>query len=234
MTSKNFFTCLALMFGPTNALAGCAFDLAEDGAPVEGEVGGVAIELRWTGGREFDFVEWTLETDDHVAYAGSFTVDNDDARFVGFIGHIDPTDYVLVLKTQSTDGTQQCRGRASVSVVANETAQTNIALLCSQPDQPSGSIQVDAFLDDCTGGVGQISAAPTTAQVGETVTLEADIGPGFGPVQWTADVGTVDVETYDRAHYTCTEPGNHVVTLFVAGVNEECADNTREATITCQ
>ena len=63
MTSKGFITCLALLCGPASAVAGCAFDLAEDGAPVEGEVGGVAIELRWSGGREFDFIEWILEID---------------------------------------------------------------------------------------------------------------------------------------------------------------------------
>jgi hypothetical protein len=157
---------------------------------------------------------------------GTISLVDANATPSAFIGGIPPgRQYLLELDASSDDGSGQCYGASAFDVVAGQSADVMISLLCSYPTKVRTTM-VDGMIDYCPSLASYAAAPPTGTVGGVPIALTATAFSFYSDppmFTWSASVGALSSETSSVTSYTCTGAGP--VTLTVTVTDGVCPDS---------
>lgn len=231
-----------------------------------GGTGSLSLALTLPGGAQLTSVTYTLTASGGglvtlLGGANPGTVSVANSQAVNFqLGGVPAANGDAIALTAMLTGGGTCQGStAGFNVVAGQTANVQVQMLCSLPGGDAGNVAINGTASYCGTWTG-LSTNGSEAYVGESVVLTATAtGPDpnnlgytwtmsspigvFGAIQPDGGVGTpgrdVAVGPSDPMQFMCTSAGTTTVTVTVDdgaipdGGACSTASNTISTTITC-
>jgi hypothetical protein len=187
------------------------------------EVGDVAIAS----------VDFTISGNAITPIVGTISLVDQAATPSAVVGGIPAgIQYLLELRAMTTDGKQQCYGATSFDVVANESADAMIVLVCS--DQMAVKTTMVNGMTDYCPWIASYAASSSTAEVdGSPISVSAIAASYYSDppmVRWTASSGTLATPTASVSDYRCTTVGPATITVTIT--DGYCPD-TATLLVTC-
>jgi len=210
------FLSLALVIGA------CSGDL-----PEQQPAASLLLELELIDGAVVDEV-WYVVSGNEIEPMGG-TIDTSapgSTASVELFGIPSGRGYVVDLSATSIDGSVSCRGSASFDVIAGTVSEVTVFLGCKRPEQ-YGGVRVNGKLNVCAELVKAV-VSPLETSSSHRMRLSAEGLDAEGDAveyRWTATAGSFDAATSPITTYTCTKPGDQLITIEVSDDGfGKCAD----------
>jgi hypothetical protein len=234
-------TILALGFCGITSLvvAGCGQD-AQDGGPAatdEESVGTIDLALQLANGHTVNSATYAITGPNGFSKSGSIDVSRSNTFATQVGGLPAGSGYSIAITATSVEGSDNCSGSATFSVVAGQTANVKVQVSCHEAPR-TGGVKVAGEVNLCPT-IDGIGASPSEVNVGGAIALSAlahdsDAGPSALSYAWSASAGTLSSATDKNPTFTCSAPGTVTIDLTVSDGDPtaSCAD-TESATVTC-
>jgi hypothetical protein len=212
---------------------GCEIELA---AEEEVALGLVGLHCRH-GEIELSDVAFTLVRGGRLFRTGAFEPQETGTGFMTTIGPIPVDNYAINLTADArrdwNNQSTPCTGAASFGVLTNQTTAVAVTLRCLGLASDTGEIG-----NECPT-IDSLRAVPREAELGQTVTLDADAeDPDGTPMplvhRWTSTTGTISDSGPDRALFQCERPGKAAITLGVSDGDGACAEENMTVYVHCR
>ncbi|HKO46153.1 MAG TPA: PKD domain-containing protein [Polyangiaceae bacterium] len=171
-------------------------------------------------------------TGDHFTRTSVVNVTN-SKRISALIGGLPPGYFEVSLSaTDVSDETMRCNGFGAFTIFLNETVSLTVNLYCRRGSN-FGSVAINGAFVRCPESP-SISAEPSEAPVGETISLEANAEDtdSLFLYHWDATSGILSDADSRHATLICVEPGAVSVNLTVSSAEGSCGD-TATGTVYC-
>jgi hypothetical protein len=204
-------------------LLGCSAGGAPGATPAgpSDQAGSVSMKLTLPGGETLASVQWVITGPNGastVVQQGSVNVAN-SSKVSFLVGNLPPgSNYVIALTGTSIDGSVNCAGSATFSIIARTTTTVSALMQCNAELSESGSAAVSGQTYNC-GAVGSVAVSPSETTVGNAVALSATatgVDPGSLAYAWSAPSGSFSAASSAATNFTCTAPGLVTITLTVS------------------
>jgi len=222
-----------LVFGVAFALgvASCSQDTQE------GESGSLSLQLTIAGDLEIDEVAWVITGGDMPSMNGTIDTSAPGSTASIEVYGLPPStgqDYRITMEAIATDGVTTCKGSEDFGIDVGEVTEIMVFLNCKRP-QRLGSVRVNGKFNICAQLI-KATAAPLQTSVGNDIDLtsqaeDADDDPIA--YNWSATSGSLDDRSAASTTYTCTEVGDHFITISVTDNDEYCDMAMWRFPVTC-
>jgi 5'-nucleotidase len=225
---------LALSFAAT----GCGNEAPAPHSERAAETAGdISLGLQLAPGATLASVSYTITGPAAFTKSGAIDVSKSNKIAANIAGLPAGSGYSITLSATSVEGGTACSGSAGFSVKAQETTAVSVTVGCKEAAK-TGSVLVGGALNLCALADG-VTATPSELNVGASVVVsglahDSDAGPSELSYQWTASAGTLSSATAANPTFTCTVPGDAVLTMTVSDGDPaaSCASST-SITVTC-
>ena len=212
------------------AVAGCMGETTSSEA-----TGSLSLDLVIGDGIVINQVDWQLTGND-MDMSGAIDVSAPGSTASVEVFGLPPgeEDYTVTLTALSEDEEVSCEGSADFNVEVGQSTPVMVVLNCKLP-QRLGSVRVNGKFNICAE-LTKATAAPLKTSVGNDIALTSEAEDADGnPIQymWTATSGSLDDPSAPSTTYTCTETGDHFITIQVTDNDEYCDMATWIFPVTC-
>ena len=226
----------ALMLFATSP-TGCASE--QTGADTD-TVGSVEVNLI-VGNTDVKAVSFDVVCDSGITLSGQLNVnDEQNPPVAATIMDLPPGDCSITLTAFDNAGDPLCTGSEDFTVLANDTVQVNVVLLCdSDAEELLGNADIDATFEFVEGNncprLHFLNAVPSTVppEGSEVTVLVSDKDGDALTTALTATGGSFADPSAQSTTYTC-DGANGAQTIFVTVSDGEAAcDKSKSFSVTC-
>ena len=219
---------LVLASALAGALSNHCTDSQNPGGREEAK-GSIAVRLSLPDGDALSELEYRI-TGHGVVLSARVPLGN-STRVSFQVGGIPVGEGYSIEITGTTSDGASCAGTSLFDVVAGTVGLVVVPLSCGDGSATTGDVEVEVEVARCARIRG-ISALPLEVVVGGTVSLSATASLPSASFTWSASAGRIERPNSAKTTYSCTEAGEHEVTLSARGGGAECVD-TRSLTLSC-
>ena len=183
--------------------------------------GNFRFSLKLSSLAEIDTVSYTVSGNGITPISGMIDVTGTSAASAVVSGLPAAMGYSISATATSTDGKTKCVGDATFAIMDGSQTQANLILECTGPNQSgTGVVRVDGTFDNCPVPT-SIVAIPTSAQVGDSISLigtYSDLDGDPVTFSWSQSPvnGSLGSLTSDRTTFSCTAVGVSTLSFEVS------------------
>ncbi len=178
----------------------------------------VTIDLELAGGSAIDEVSYVVTGDDMEPMGGVIDTSAPGlTASVELFGISPGQGYLVTMSATSVDGTTTCGGSASFDVMEGAATEVSVFLSCKRPPQ-FGGVRVNGKLNVCAELVKAV-LSPLQTSTAYDINLSAHAVDTEGDsvsYRWTATGGSIEDSGTAETTFTCTEPGDQLITIEVS------------------
>jgi len=181
------------------------------------DLGSAGLNLQIAPGIDVSVVTYTISGNGITPITGSIPVTDPAANVSVLVGGLPAgSGYSITLDATSTDGQTDCAGTAGFSVIAGQTTNVSVDLICDTA-QGRGAVNAQGNVDNCPE-ITYYVAAPLQVSVGGQIVLNAaavDADSGALTFAWTSTLGSFTAPGSAATNFNCDVAGTPTLTLTV-------------------
>jgi hypothetical protein len=203
----------------------------------EGESGSLSLQLTIVDDVEIDEVAWVISRVGMEPMGGTIDTSAPGATASIEVFGLLPSvgkDYTITMEAIATDGETTCKGSEDFGIDVGEVTEIMVMLNCKRP-QRLGAVRVNGKFNICAE-LTKVVVSPLQTSVGNDIDLASqavDLEGDAIDYQWSGTGGTIDDPGAASTTYTCTEAGNHFVTIQVSDDDFEYCMSGWTVAVTC-
>jgi hypothetical protein len=194
-------------------LVGCGVETSGDPSGAS-----VTIDLELAGGSAIDEVSYVVTGSDMEPMGGVIdTSAPGSTASVELFGIAPGQGYLVTMSATSVDGTTTCAGAAPFDVTAETVTRVSVFLGCKRPSQ-FGGVRVNGHLNVCAE-LAKAVVSPLQTSTNDDIDLSAQAVDAEGDsvgYRWTATGGSIADPGSAETTFTCSEPGDQLITIEVS------------------
>lgn len=197
--------------------------------------GSLSLELVLADGTVINSVSWEISRDDMEPMSGDInTGAPGSTASVEVFGLLPGDGYLVELEATSEDGEVTCRGSAEFDVEVGVSTDVMVMLNCKLPAR-FGGVRVNGKLNVCAQ-LHKVVVSPLQTSVGNDIDLSAmghDEEGDSITYAWSNAGGTIGDPAAPKTTYTCTEVGQHEITITISDDDFQFCMDDWTVPVTC-